>query len=65
MQFRIDEKIRDRFCPVDQEGRHVVDHYDEVAGDLEVEAWQPLVRSSVTVWVMKWSDLRAEIARAK
>jgi hypothetical protein len=65
MQFRIDEKIRDRFCPVDQDGRSVVDHYDEVAGDAEVERWGPVVRSSVTAWVMKWSDLRLEIKGAK
>ena len=39
MQFRIDEKIRDRFCPVDSDGRSVVDHYDEVAGDAEVDRW--------------------------
>ena len=65
MQFRIDEKIRDRFCPVDSDGRSVVDHYDEVAGDAEVDRWGPVVRSSVTAWVMKWSDLRLEIKGAK
>ena len=65
MQHRIDEKIRDRFCPVDQDGRNVVDDMDELAGDAEVEQWGPIVRSSVTVWVMKWNDLRAEIEGAK
>jgi hypothetical protein len=43
----------------------VVDHYDEVAGDAEVDRWGPVVRSSVTAWVMKWSDLRLEIKGAK
>jgi hypothetical protein len=61
MQYRIDQKIRDRFCPVDQDGRDVVDHYDEVAGDLEVEAWGPLVRGTVTQWVKLWTTLRSEI----
>jgi hypothetical protein len=65
MQYRIDEKIRGRFCPVDQDGRDIVDHYDELAGDAEVEQWGPIVRSSVTVWVMKWNDLRAENKVAK
>ena len=65
MQFYIDEKIRDRFCPVDQNGRDVVDHYDKVAGDLEVEAWQPLVAGNVTRWVKLWHKLRAEIEGAK
>ena len=65
MQFCIDEKIRDQFCPVDQNGRDVVDHYDEVAGDLEVEAWQPLVAGNVTRWVKLWHKLRAEIEVTK
>ena len=65
MQWRIDEKIRKRFCPVDQDGRSMVDHMDELAGDAEVERCGPIVRSSVTVWVMKWNDLRAEIKVAK
>ncbi len=65
MQYRIDEKLRERFCPVDQDGRSVVDHMDELAGDAEVERWGPIVRSSATVWVMKWNDLRAEIKVAK
>ena len=65
MQFCIDQKIRDRFCPVDQDGRSVVDHYDEAAGDLEVEAWQPLVAGNVTRWVKLWTTLRAKIEGAK
>ena len=65
MQYRIDEQIRDRFCPVGQDGRDVVDHYDEVAGDLEVEAWQPLVAGNATQWVKLWRKLRAEIEVVK
>ena len=65
MQFRIDQKIRARFCPVDQDGRDVVDHYDEVAGDAEVERWGPIVRGTVTQWVKLWHKLRAEIEGAK
>ena len=65
MQWRIDEKIRDRFCPVDSDGRSVVDDCDEVAGDLEVERWGPIVRGTVTQWVKLWHKLRAEIEGAK
>jgi hypothetical protein len=65
MQFRIDKTIRDRFCPVDQDGRDVVDYYDEVAGDAEVESWGPLVKGNVTRWVKLWHKLRAEIEVAK
>ena len=65
MQFRIDEKIRDRFCPVDSEGRSVVDDYDEMAGDAEAEAWRPIVKGTVTQWVKLWHKLRAEIEVAK
>jgi hypothetical protein len=75
MQFRIDEKIRDRFCPVDQNGRNLVDHFDQFAGDLEVEAWKPLpvkrnwkpgqLDDSVVRWVWRWEKLRAEIREAK
>ena len=65
MQYRIDEKIRDRFCPVDQDGRDVVDHHDKVAGDLEVESWGRLVGGTVTQWVKLWHKLRAEIEVAK
>ena len=65
MQYRIDEKIRDRFCPVDQDGRDVVDHHDEMAGDFEAEAWGPLVGGNVTQWVKLWHKLRAEIEVTK
>ena len=65
MQWRIDEKLRKRFCPVDSDGRSVVDHYDEVAGDAEVERWGPLVKGTVTQWVKLWHKLRAEIEVAK
>ena len=65
MQCRIDEKIRDRFCSVDQDGRDVVDHYDKVAGDLEAQAWQPLVAGNAARWVKLWHKLRAEIEGAK
>lgn len=65
MQFRIDEKIRQRFCPVDSDGRSDVDDADEAAGDAEVEAWKPLVKSSVSQWVKLWHKLRAEIQEAK
>ena len=65
MQWRIDEKIRDRFCPVDSDGRSVVDDYDEMAGDAEVEAWGPIVKGTVTQWVKLWHKLRAEIEVAK
>jgi hypothetical protein len=65
MQYIIDEKIRDRFCPVDQDGRDVVDHYDEVAGDAEVERWGPVVIAHVDCWVMLWHALRDQIEGAK
>jgi hypothetical protein len=65
MQYRIDEKIRDRFCPVDSDGRSVVDDCDEVAGDAEVERWGPLVINNVARWVMLWHKLRSEIMGAK
>jgi len=65
MQHRIDQKIRDRFCPVDQDGRSVVDDEDEFAGDREVEQWGPIVISSVDCWVMLWNMLRAQIQEAK
>jgi hypothetical protein len=65
MQFRIDQKIRDRFCPVDQDGRDIVDCYDEVAGDAEVERWGPLVAGNVAKWVKLWHKLRTEIEVAK
>jgi hypothetical protein len=65
MQFRIDEKIRQRFCPVNQEGRNIVNDMDEVAGDAEFESWKSRVKSSVSQWVNLWHKLRAEIQEAK
>ena len=65
MQYRIDEKIRDRFCPVDQDGRDVVDHYDEVAGDVEVEQWGAVVISHVDCWLVLWNALRQQIEGVK
>ena len=61
MQYRIDEKLRKRFCPVDSDGRSTVDDCDEMAGDAEVEAWGPMARGTVTQWVKLWHKLRAEI----
>jgi hypothetical protein len=61
IQFRIDEKIQQRFCPVDQDGRNLVDHFDEFAGDLEVMLGKPLVIGGVDCWVILWHKLRAEI----
>lgn len=65
MQWMIDQTIRKRFCPVCSDGRSIVDDMDEEAGDTEVAAWKPLVKSSVTQWVKLWTTLRAEIEEAK
>jgi hypothetical protein len=61
MQNRIDEKIRQRFCPVNSDGRNIVDDMDAAAGDAEVEAWGTMVKSSVSQWVKLWHTLRAQI----
>jgi len=65
MQHRIDQKIRDRFCPVDSDGRNIVDDMDEVAGIAEFEAWGTVVKGTVTQWVRLWHTLRAQIQEAK
>lgn len=65
MQFRIDEKIQVRFCPVDAGGRNIVDDADTIAGDAEVERWGPCVISHVDCWVMLWNMLCKQIQEAK